>query len=153
MERSLDIDNFFLSGVAAHSRHLRDRSRSAPNGAIFRLKESVSRKTIRYCLEGKIDPLISDALFLEYEDVLARGELISKFELAKNEIDEIFDAFLSCCEWVKIYYRWRPNLRDEGDNHLVELAVAGGAEYFITRNVNDLASGELVFHSLKNIRS
>ena len=120
-------------------------------GAVFRLKERVSRKIIRYCLEGKIDPLISEALFLEYEDVLGRKELISKCELSKNEIDEIFDAFLSCCEWVKIYYKWRPNLKDEGDNHLIELAVAGGAEFIITRNTKDLASGELNFHPPKII--
>jgi hypothetical protein len=31
--------------------------------------------------------------------------------------------------------RWRPNLRDEGDNHLVELAIAGGAEAIVTYNV------------------
>ena len=28
--------------------------------------------------------------------------------------------------WVTVYYGWRPNLSDEGDNHLIELALAGG---------------------------
>ena len=36
---------------------------------------------------------------------------------------------------------WRPNLRDESDNHLVELAVAGGAEAIVTRNVRDFRVG------------
>jgi predicted nucleic acid-binding protein len=40
------------------------------------------------------------------------------------------------------------NLRDEDDNHLVELAVAGGADCIITRNVRDLVSMELKFPAL-----
>jgi len=42
-------------------------------------------------------------------------------------------------------YAWRPNLGDEADNHLVELAVAGQANYLVTRNVRDLRGGELKF--------
>lgn len=30
------------------------------------------------------------------------------------------------------YYRWRPNLPDEGDNHVLELAVAAGDAPSIT---------------------
>jgi hypothetical protein len=44
-----------------------------------------------------------------------------------------------------VLFRWRPNLADESDNHLVELAVAGGATAIVTNNVRDLRSGELVF--------
>jgi hypothetical protein len=32
----------------------------------------------------------------------------------------------------ELIYGWRPHLRDEGDNHLVELAIAGGAEAIVT---------------------
>jgi len=39
----------------------------------------------------------------------------------------------------RIYFLWRPNLRDEADNHLVELAVAGGAQAVVTRNKRDFA--------------
>ena len=45
--------------------------------------------------------------------------------------------------WVKIYYGWRPNLRDEGDNHLIELAVVGSARAVVTHNVRDLRRAEL----------
>lgn len=47
------------------------------------------------------------------------------------------------------YFGWRPNLRDEGDNHLIELAVAGNARAIVTHNVRDLRHGEL---SWKNLR-
>jgi hypothetical protein len=52
--------------------------------------------------------------------------------------------FLATCRWTRIYYGWRPNLRDEGDNHQVELALAGGAGHSVTHNLRDL-SAELKF--------
>jgi len=40
-------------------------------------------------------------------------------------------------------------LRDEGDNHVFELAVAGGAVAIVTNNVGDFRSGELRFPGLQ----
>ena len=51
--------------------------------------------------------------------------------------------------WVSVYYGWRPNLPDEGDNHLIELALAGGAQCIITHNLKDLRDGELRFENLR----
>jgi predicted nucleic acid-binding protein len=34
---------------------------------------------------------------------------------------------------------------DEGDNHLIELAVAGHADCIVSRNIKDLVTGELSF--------
>ena len=51
--------------------------------------------------------------------------------------------------WVNIYYGWRPNLPDEADNHLIELAMAGVAEAIITHNVRDIRRGELLLNGLR----
>ncbi len=40
-------------------------------------------------------------------------------------------------------------LSDEGDNHLVELAIAGGAEFIVTLNLRDPQRMELRFPQLK----
>ena len=40
------------------------------------------------------------------------------------------------------------NLADENDNHLVGLAVAGGARAIATHNVRDLRGGELRWRGL-----
>ena len=60
----------------------------------------------------------------------------------------MLDIFLSTCRWTRIYFGWRPNLRDEGDNHLVELAVAGGASHIVTLNIRDLRPMKLRFPGL-----
>jgi predicted nucleic acid-binding protein len=66
-----------------------------------------------------------------------------------QERNTLLDIFLARCEWTRVYCLWRPNLRDEGDNHLIELAVAAGADLIISRNVRDLRSGQLPFARLR----
>ena len=50
---------------------------------------------------------------------------------------------------MRIYYAWRPNLHDEGNNHLIELAIAGSAEMIVTRNLRDFRQMELHFPHLR----
>jgi predicted nucleic acid-binding protein len=88
---------------------------------------------------------MGNASFAEYEDVLGREKLFQKSRLNDQERNELFDIFLFGCEWVRVYYQRRPNLRDESDNHLIELAVAGNAQCIVTRNVPDLSSSQLLF--------
>ena len=85
------------------------------------------------------------ALLAEYEDLLGRSAIWRRARLTAAEREAFLDIFLSICRWTRIYYAWRPNLGDEADNHLMELAVAGQAEYLVTRNVRDLRGGELKF--------
>jgi len=61
---------------------------------------------------------------------------------------QILAALARMGRWVPVYYRWRPNLPDEGDNHLIELAVAGAAQAIITHNVRDIAHGQLAWKDL-----
>ncbi len=113
------------------------------------LGAGASNAVVRRCIEAAVLPLMGNALFSEYEDVLARTALFARSPLDAAERDELFDIFASSCEWIRVYFQWRPNLRDEADNHLIELAVAGGASHIVTRNLRDLAGGELAFPHLK----
>ncbi|MCC6538747.1 MAG: putative toxin-antitoxin system toxin component, PIN family [Bryobacterales bacterium] len=113
------------------------------------LTSGVNRSVLRLCLMGKVRPLIGTALFLEYEDLIRRPGLFARSRMSARGRLELLAALASVSEWVEIYYTWRPNLRDEGDNHLVELAVAGSAEMIVTHNVKDLRSGELHFPSIR----
>ena len=49
-----------------------------------------------------------------------------------------------------MFFLWRPNLPDEGDNHVLELAVAGSAGAVVTYNVGDFR-GELQFPTIQAV--
>lgn len=109
---------------------------------------SRSRALVRACIKGQHEPLFGVALFNEYEDVMSRAVLFSRSLTTPAERKEVFAALLRRARWVEIYFAWRPNLFDEGDNHLIELAVAGGAEALVTRNTADFKRAELKFPNL-----
>ncbi len=64
------------------------------------------------------------------------------------KIYTLLSSFISVSQWISIYYLWRPNLKDEADNNLIELAVAGNAQIIVTKNVKDFRNAELVFPNL-----
>jgi putative PIN family toxin of toxin-antitoxin system len=106
-----------------------------------------SRAVLRDALQGRIEPLFGNALWLEYEDVLGRD--IWTDTTNDQERRQVLAALARVGRWVNIYYGWRPNLPDEADNHLVELAIAGGATAIITHNVRDIRRGELLLSGLQ----
>jgi uncharacterized protein len=117
--------------------------------AALKSREGGSREVLRLCLEGRCRPLMGQKLFTEFEELMGRDELFKRSGLSATERDELLDAFLSVCEWTHVFFLWRPNLSDEDDNHLIELAVAGAATKLITHNLRDFRSGELRFPQLQ----
>jgi putative PIN family toxin of toxin-antitoxin system len=110
---------------------------------------SYSRKIVEKVFKEEIAPLMGEALFNEHIEVASRQDIFKSCVLDEEERGEFLRAYMKCCRWCRIYYNWRPNLQDEGDNHIIELAVAGGAGCIITKNIKDLKSGELLFDNLR----
>lgn len=111
--------------------------------------DTAPRHVLRLCLLGEITPLMGNALFSEFEALLGRKGLYEKTPLSEEERYDLFSDFLTTCNWVNVYYLWRPNLKDEADNHVLELAIAGGADYIVTNNKRDFKGAELNFPHLK----
>ncbi|MEM8830021.1 MAG: putative toxin-antitoxin system toxin component, PIN family [Cyanobacteria bacterium P01_G01_bin.19] len=114
--------------------------------------ESASRELLRRCLQRKYQPLMGNALFAEYHDVINRDHITNLCPLTNTEKTNLLAAFMSVCQWVRVYYLWRPNLLDEADNHLIELAMAGSAQIIATRNIKDFKQSQLKFPQLKILK-
>jgi len=115
------------------------------------LGSPAANRVIDGCFTKQFKPLMGEALFAEYEDLAHRDRLFEGCRLSLAEREELLDIFFSVCRWTRIYYAWRPNLRDEADNHLIELAVAGNAEVIVTRNIRDFRCAELRFPAIQII--
>jgi putative PIN family toxin of toxin-antitoxin system len=75
---------------------------------------------------------ISTTLVAEYEAVLKRGLLT----LSESQIDDVLDFVCAQAKHHKIYYLWRPILKDPADDFVLELAVKSQAR-IITWNINN----------------
>lgn len=121
-------------------------------GALIGREGAANRELLRQCLQGNYLPLMSNALFAKYQQVMNRDEIKSKCPLTAEEATNLLVDFMSICQWVKIFYLWRPNLIDEADNYLVELAIAGNASIIVTRNVDDFKSSQLLFPQIEILK-
>jgi putative PIN family toxin of toxin-antitoxin system len=111
--------------------------------------DGASRRVLRLALTGGFVPLFGTALCAEYEALLARQAIWEGSPGTRMDREALFDALLKVAQLVRVSYAWRPNLRDEGDNHVVELAVAGAAHAVITSNLRDFAQSDLTFPGLR----
>ncbi|HRX71085.1 MAG: putative toxin-antitoxin system toxin component, PIN family [Candidatus Competibacteraceae bacterium] len=112
----------------------------------LRSEGGASREVLRRALHSVYQPLFSNALWLEYEDLLGRN--VWSEATTAEERREVLAALAGSGRWVRIYYLWHPNLPDEADNHLIELAIAGGATAIITHNTRNLLHSQLFWKSL-----
>ena len=95
------------------------------NGASFRLLELTGR--------GHFETVLSVPLVLEYEDVLAR-----EYMPVDNEtVSDVLDYLCRASKSRKVFYLWRPVLRDAKDDHVLELAVEARCSSIITYNKRD----------------
>ncbi len=90
------------------------------------------------CLEkGAGTLLLSVALVLEYEAICQLAEHRIVAGLSSKDVSAAINALLEFAEPVEIHHHWRPQLRDPGDEMVLEAAVNGRADYLVTFNQRD----------------
>lgn len=108
--------------------------------AALRSRTGASNVLLRQVALRELTPLVTTALFLEYEDVLRRPEQRLAHGLDLAQIDRFLAALASACEPVDVRFQWRPQLSDPNDEMVLEAAVNGRADRLVTHNVRDFRS-------------
>lgn len=98
----------------------------------LRSRLGVSFRLLSLVGESRFSLQVSAPLIAEYEAVLKRGQLA----LSDAQIDDVIDFICAESEHHRIFYLWRPILKDPDDDFLLELAVKSQA-IIVTWNVAD----------------
>jgi putative PIN family toxin of toxin-antitoxin system len=108
--------------------------------AAQRSQRGASARLLSLLGTGAFDLHLSVPLVLEYESVLMRQR--AELGLTYTDVADLLDALCALGVAHRIYYRWRPFLRDAGDEHVLELAVAARCGFIVTHNRRDFAGAE-----------
>jgi len=95
---------------------------------------------------------VSTSLYLEYSSKLLQSAETGAVQLTEAQVAAIIAAIANAAVPVPIFFRLRPNLRDEGDNFVFECAAHFGAHYIVTHNVKDFRTIEIRGYSVQPIR-
>jgi predicted nucleic acid-binding protein len=74
---------------------------------------------------------------MEYEAICSEAEHQLAAGLNEREVEIFPDAVLAMAEPVRTHFLWRPQLRDSGDEMVLEAAVNGRADALVTFNLRD----------------
>jgi putative PIN family toxin of toxin-antitoxin system len=103
--------------------------------AALRSPGGASAAILRAADAGQVQLLSSVALVLEYE---AKCTLPAQYEaagLSQTDALTFVDGVAALSEPVELHFFWRPQLRDPGDEMVLETAINGCADATVTFNV------------------
>ena len=106
----------------------------------FRSRRGASFKLVSMIGSDRFDITVSVPLVLEYESVAKRQRATRA--MSEEDIENILDYVCSVAHLQKIFFLWRPFLRDPDDDMLLELAVASEADFIVTHNIGDFTGIE-----------
>jgi len=105
--------------------------------AAMRSPSGASAALLMAALEKKVTLLANVPLVIEYEATCSLAEHRLASGLDEREIKQFLDAVAALIEPVETHYLWRPQLRDPGDEMVLEAAVNGRASAIVTFNQRD----------------
>jgi putative PIN family toxin of toxin-antitoxin system len=101
----------------------------------LRSRRGASYKLLTLIDTGKFEVNISVPLVLEYEQIARNHN--SELSVTKEGIGDILDYMCKVSNQRKVFYLWRPVLKDPKDDMILELAVTAGCHFIVTYNKRD----------------
>jgi putative PIN family toxin of toxin-antitoxin system len=105
--------------------------------AAMRSPGGASAELLRLARRGNVTLLATVALVVEYEATCQRAEHRSAAGLSRVEVDQFLEGVVDLVEPVEAWFLWRPQLRDPGDELVLEAAANGQAQAIVTFNRRD----------------
>ncbi len=103
----------------------------------LRSRDGASNQLLMRVADELLVPCVSTALFLEYEDVLCRAELLAVTGFTVRDMSRFLSGFAAAARPIEIHFRWRPQLTDPKDEFVLEAAVNAGRVPLVTHNLRD----------------
>src|SRR5262249_54960480 len=111
----------------------------------IRSSRGASRIILELVADSVIEPVITPALFLEYEERLRGAPELQALGLTDNELMAFLDELAAKSYRIRVDVRWRPVSPDPDDDMVIECVVNGGADMIVTFNTRDLKPAHDVF--------
>jgi predicted nucleic acid-binding protein len=113
--------------------------------AAMRSPRGASAELLRRIDGGRAIMLLTVALALEYEATCTLAEHRLASGLSAPETGQYVDGLIAMAAPVRAFFRWRPQLRDPGDELVLEAAVNGQADAIVTFNESHLREAHKSF--------
>lgn len=106
----------------------------------MRSGNGASYQILRLLGRGLFTISISVPLVLEYEATAKRH--LDDLSIDGATVEAVIDYICGIAHAQNIHFRWRPMLRDPGDEMVLELAVAAGCDAIVTFNKRDFQGAD-----------
>ena len=105
--------------------------------AAMRSPAGGSAALVRSARRGQVVLTATVPLAIEYEAVCSRAEHVAAAGFNPGDLTVFLDAIIALVEPADVWFLWRPQLRDPGDELVLEAAVNGQAEAIVGFNRRD----------------
>lgn len=106
----------------------------------LRSRRGASFALLELLADGAFEISVSVPLVLEYEAVAQRQA--RSLGLTHADVEAVVNFVCRQAHHRRIFYLWRPFLRDPKDDMVLEVAVEAQCDYIVTFNVRDFAGVE-----------
>lgn len=120
--------------------------------AALRSGAGASRELLLRLLRRQHDPIMGIKLWYEYSELAGRAEVWPANAPDAEQRQRYVASFAAVCLFVNVPSLWRPNLPDEGDNHVMELALHGHAAAIVTFNLKDFRAAQFAPSGLEILK-